>query len=451
MLSGKLLSSLSHLDKIIMDALKFLAGFGNEHQTEALENALPVGQFSPQICPYGLYAEQLSTSAFTAPRHQNRRTWCYRIQPSVCQGEYHEIESKLTETAPSSLAAPINPMRWNPPSISEAPADFIDSWATIVTNGSAQQQIGCAIHLYKCNKDMDQRFFSTSDGELLITPQLGGLLIDTELGRLEIHPGEIAVIPRAVKFRVRLTDDTAIGYLCENYGSPFALPERGIVGANGFANDRDFLYPTAYYEDISGQFELIGKFSGRTYRADIDHSPLNVVAWTGNSAPYQYDLSRFNVINSVSYDHCDPSIFTVLTSVSDTAGMANLDFVIFPPRWSVSENTFRPPWYHRNIMSEFMGLIKGQYDAKKEGFEPGGMSLHNSMTPHGPDEATFNTASKKNLEPEYHADTLAFMLESRYPMIPTDFAMNCQERQKDYQQCWQGLKNNFNKGSHHAQ
>jgi len=260
---------------------------------------------------------------------------------------------------------------------------------------------------------------------------------------LDVAPGEICVVPRGMKFAVDLPDGSARGYVCENYGWPFVLPERGPVGANGFANDRDFLYPAACYEDASGACELVCKFVGRLYASELDHSPLDVVAWTGNSAPYKYDLGRFNVIGSISYDHPDPSIYTVLTAPSDTPGMANADFVIFPPRWQVSEDTFRPPWYHRNVMSEFMGLIRGSYDAKGAGFVPGGSSLHNSMAPHGPDADAFLAARDKKLEPERIVDALAFMFESRYPFTATRFALETPALQSDYRDCWQGLPDLF--------
>lgn len=425
-------------------ALSYLTGFGNEHETEALEGALPVGQFSPQRVNYGLYAEQFSSTAFTAPRAKNRRTWLYRIRPSVNQGDYQAIDSGLIRTAPLTEApAPPNVMRWDPLPIPEEPTDFIDGWITVAANGDAALQLGIGIHVYCANRSMKDRFFYNADGELLIVPQMGGLRLRTECGVLAVAPGEIAVIPRGMKFTVELTEAAARGYICENYGQPLELPERGPVGANGYANDRDFQYPVAAYEDLEGNFELTSKFSGALYTSALDHSPLDVVAWVGNSAPYKYDLSRFNVINTVSYDHPDPSIFTVLTSPSHTPGVANLDFVIFPPRWMVAENTFRPPWYHRNVMSEFMGLIEGAYDAKKDGFTPGGASLHNCMSPHGPEAGVFEQASKAELKPERYRDTMAFMFESRYVIAPSRFALDTPARQKNYLNCWDGIKKHF--------
>lgn len=427
-----------------VDSLQYLNGFGNEHETEALEGALPKGQFSPQKLNYGLYAEQFNSTAFTAPRHQNRRSWTYRIRPSIAMGDYQPLDNGLIRTAPiTEVAVPPNVLRWDALPIPEKSTDFIDGLITVAANGDAATQAGIGIHVYCANRDMGKRFFYNADGELLIVPQLGALLAYTEMGILSVKPGEILVIPRGIKFKIDLPDGEARGYICENYGSPLELAERGPVGANGYANDRDFQYPVAWFEDVEDTFSLVTKFAGNLFQANMDHSPLDVVAWVGNSAPYKYDLARFNVINSVSYDHPDPSIFTVLTSPSASVGVANVDFVIFPPRWMVAENTFRPPYYHRNIMSEFMGLIEGSYDAKEKGFEPGGMSLHNCMTPHGPEADVFETASNTELEPQRYDNTMAFMFESRYVIAPTKFALQTPAGQKDYLDCWAGLKKYF--------
>ncbi|PWS55133.1 homogentisate 1,2-dioxygenase [Pseudoalteromonas sp. meg-B1] len=425
--------------------LNYMTGFGNEFETEALPGALPIGQFSPQKVKYDLYAEQFSTTAFTAPRSDNRRTWMYRIRPSVVQGDYTAIDNGLIRTAPiTEVPTPPTMLRWDPIDIPAEPTDFIDGLITMAANGSANGQAGIGIHVYVANKSMDKRFFYNADGEMLFVPQQGELLLKTELGHLTIKAGEIAVIPRGIKFQVMLLTDTARGYICENYGHAYVLAERGPVGANGYANDRDFHYPVAAFEDIEGDFELIAKFNGNMFRCDIGHSALDVVAWTGNSAPYKYDLARFNVMNTVSFDHPDPSIFTVLTSPSGTEGVANIDFAIFPPRWMVAENTFRPPYYHRNIMSEFMGLIEGVYDAKEHGFVPGGMSLHNCMSPHGPEADVFEKASNADLEPQRYDNTLAFMFESRYVISPTKYALEGKERQANYTDCWRTIKKHFN-------
>jgi homogentisate 1,2-dioxygenase len=425
--------------------IRYMTGFGAELATEALPGALPQGQNSPQKVPYGLYAEQLSGTAFTAPRHVNRRSWLYRIRPGSMHREFKPVATGLLRSGPFDAAnVSPNQLRWNPFPIPQAPTDFIDGLVTVAGNGDAGAQSGIAIHIYAANRSMKDRFFYNADGEMLVLPQQGRLHVKTEMGNLDVSPGELVVLPRGVRFSVELLDDAARGYICENYGAALRLPELGPIGSNGLANPRDFLTPVAAFEEREGQFELVAKFGGQLWSAEIGHSPLDVVAWHGNYAPYKYDLSLFNTINTVSFDHPDPSIFTVLTSPSDTAGTANVDFVIFPPRWMVAENTFRPPWFHRNVMSEYMGLIHGAYDAKAEGFVPGGGSLHNSMSGHGPDAATFERASEVQLAPHHIENTLAFMFESRYVIRPTSHALAAPELQKNYLECWQGLKKNFN-------
>lgn len=427
-----------------LQQFEYMTGFGNEHETEALPEALPVGRFSPQKVNYGLYAEQFNTTAFTAPRAQNRRTWFYRIRPSVIQGEYRPVDNGKVRTAPiTEVVTPPTMLRWDPLPIPQEPTDFIQGLTTMAANGSANGQAGLGIHLYVANQSMEGRYFYNADGELLVVPQLGELIFHTECGMLSVKPGEICVIPRGIKFRVELCDEQARGYICENYGHPLVLAERGPVGANGYANQRDFQYPVAAYEDLEGDFTLYAKFNGNMFCCDIGHSPLDVVAWVGDSAPYKYDLSRFNVMNTVSFDHPDPSIFTVLTSPSGEPGVANVDFVIFPARWMVAEDTFRPPYYHRNFMSEFMGLIEGTYDAKEAGFVPGGASLHNCMSPHGPEAAVFDKASNVELTPQKMDNTLAFMFESRYIISPTKYALEGEERQDDYLKCWDGITKHF--------
>jgi homogentisate 1,2-dioxygenase len=424
--------------------LRYQSGFGSELATEALPGALPQGQNSPQKVAYGLYAEQFSGTAFTAPRHANRRSWLYRLRPAVAHGGFRLLDARLLKSAPfEDVATPPTQLRWDPLPLPTAPTDFVEGLATMAGNGDTAMQAGIGVHIYTCNRSMHGRYFYDADGELLLVPQQGALQLATELGRLDVKPGEVALIPRGLRFQVALEDAIARGYVCENYGASFRLPELGPIGANGLANARDFLAPVAAFEDREGDFELVAKFAGDLWSAPIDHSPLDVVAWHGNHVPYKYDLARFNTVNTVSFDHPDPSIFTVLTSPSDTSGTANVDFVIFPPRWIVAEHTFRPPWFHRNVMSEFMGLIHGVYDAKAEGFAPGGASLHNCMSGHGPDAATFDKASKVALAPHKIEDTLAFMFESRYVIRPTRFALETPQLQKDYLDCWQGLAKHF--------
>jgi homogentisate 1,2-dioxygenase len=422
----------------------YQSGFNNEFATEALPGALPVGQNSPQRCPYGLYAEQLSGTAFTAPRHANRRTWMYRIRPSVLHEPFQRIDDGGLCNDFSAVVSPPNQLRWSPMPLPVAPTDFLQGLHTMGGNGDPASMSGCAIHMYAANRSMEDRFFFNSDGELLIVPQQGRLHIATEMGPLEIEPQEIAVIPRGVRFSVTLRDGHALGYVCENFGAPFRLPDLGPIGSNGLANPRDFLYPTARFEERAGRFELVTKFLGHLWSAQIDHSPLDVIAWHGNYAPYKYDLRRFNTMGSVSYDHPDPSIFLVLQSVTDTPGVDAIDFAIFPPRWLAMEHTFRPPWFHRNIASEFMGLLAGEYDAKAQGFVPGGASLHNCMAAHGPDAASFaKAAAADTSSPQRLTNTMAFMFETRLPIRPTRYALAAPELQRDYYQAWQGLSKYF--------
>ncbi len=420
----------------------YQSGFGNEFATEARPGALPVGQNAPQKHPLGLYTEQVSGSAFTAPRATNRRSWMYRIRPSVVHEPYQPFPKQtMLRSGPfDELPTPPNQMRWNPPGFPSTATDFVEGIVTLGGNGDPANQDGVGIHLYTATASMGDRFFYNADGEMLIVPQQGNLCFVTECGILDVAPGELVVIPRGIKFRVDLLGTTARGYICENYGQPFRLPDLGPIGANGLANSRDFLTPVASFEDREGEFEVVSKFLGRLWSARFNHSPIDVVAWHGNYAPYKYDMARFNCINTVSFDHPDPSIFTVLSAPSQLVGVANVDFVIFPPRWLVAEHTFRPPWFHRNMMNEFMGLIYGEYDAKAEGFLPGGASLHNCMSGHGPDAETFTRASAAELKPQYIDNTLAFMFETRLVVRPTRFALEEKILQHEYYECWQGLK-----------
>jgi homogentisate 1,2-dioxygenase len=425
--------------------LTYMSGFGNDFESEALAGALPVGRNSPQKCPYGLYAEQLSGSPFTAPRASNQRSWLYRIRPSVLHaGHFERADIGLWRTAPCrEIEAPPGQLRWGPTELPTTPVTFLQGVRTMTTAGDAATQAGMGAHLLFVTQSMKDEYFANADGELMIVPQVGQLRFATELGVIEAGPGEIVVIPRGVKMRVELVDGPARAYMCENYGGSFRLPERGPIGANCLANSRDFQTPVAAYEDRDVRSVLYLKHAGQMWRTDIGQSPLDVVAWHGNYAPYKYDLQRFSPVGAILFDHPDPSIFTVLTAPSDTPGMANIDFVIFPERWLPAENTFRPPWYHVNIMSEFMGLIYGQYDAKPQGFLPGGISLHNSMLPHGPDRDAFEHASNVKLEPVKLTGTMAFMFETRFPQVLTRYAAETPALQPDYQDCWKGLQKHF--------
>jgi homogentisate 1,2-dioxygenase len=424
--------------------LDYLSGFGNQHASEALPGALPVGRNSPQRCPYGLYAEQFSGTAFTAPRAENRRSWLYRIRPAAVHGPFKALPEGLWNHDYATLQPTPNRLRWSPLPAPSAPTDFVEGMITMAGSGGPEGQTGCAVHMYVANRSMQGRYFYDADGELLIVPQAGRLLLCTELGRLVVEPQELAVIPRGMRMRIELLDASARGYVCENFGAPLRLPELGPIGSNGLAQARDFLAPVAHYEDVQGDFQLVAKFAGRLFAADIDHAPLDVVAWHGNHVPYKYDLRRFNALGSISFDHPDPSIFSVLHGVSDTPGVNNLDLVVFPPRVLFMQDTFRPPWFHRNVSSEFMGLVHGQYDARPHGFVPGGASLHNCMSAHGPDAETFARASASDLsQPDVLRDTLAFMFETRAVLRPSVYAASCPALQADYDQCWQGLARHF--------
>ena len=417
----------------------YMTGFGNHFATEAVTGALPVGRNSPQKPPFGLYAEQLSGTAFTAPRHDNKRSWLYRLRPSAAHRPFTRYQGARL-FAPGTIGQPIAPnrLRWSPLAIDETgETDWIDGMTTMLASNDPETQSGVALHIYRVAKDMTNRAFVSADGELLFIPEMGRITLLTELGRIDLAPGEVALVPRGVRFRVTLPDGKARGYVAENHGVPFRLPDLGPIGANGLANPRDFETPVVWFEDREEPFELVQKFLGTLWTTDLGRSPLDVVAWHGNLAPCKYELSRFNAIGTISFDHPDPSIFTVLTSPSDVPGTANADFVIFPPRWMVAEDTFRPPWFHRNVMSEAMGLIHGAYDAKAEGFAPGALSLHNQMSGHGPDVASWQAASEAALKPHKIEGTMAFMVESRWVYRPAAFA--AEHAQPDYDEAWAGF------------
>ncbi len=413
----------------------YISGFGNHVATEAVAGALPVGRNAPQRPPFGLYTEQLSGTAFTAPRHENRRSWLYRMRPTAEHPPYvrYDGAARFAAGAQDGPLAP-NRLRWDPSALPSPGTDLIDGMTTMLSTRDPADLEGVAVHLWAANRDMTARVFVDADGELLFIPQAGRLELLTELGRIMVAPGQIALIPRGVRFRALLPDGQATGYVAENHGALFRLPDLGPIGANGLANPRDFETPVAWFEDRDTRFEVIQKFMGALWCTTLEHSPLDVVAWHGNLAPWRYDLARFNTINTVSFDHPDPSIFTVLTSPSDVPGRANADFVVFPPRWMVAEDTFRPPWFHRNVMSEAMGLIHGAYDAKAAGFTPGGLSLHNLMAGHGPDLDSWTAATNADLKPHKIDGTMAFMVESCWPYRPTPHAL--EHAQLDYDAVW---------------
>ncbi|KAJ8315529.1 hypothetical protein KUTeg_007679 [Tegillarca granosa] len=430
------------------DELKYMSGFGNEFASEdpRCPGALPKGQNSPQKCPYGLYAEQLSGSAFTAPRESNVRSWLYRIRPSVLHVPFKNIDRGLITHDWNKVLPNPNQLRWMPteiPKVKEKKVDFVQGLSTVCGAGDPGSRHGLCIYVYICNTSMNNKCFYTSDGDFLIVPQKGSLLITTEFGKMKVDPNEICVIQQGMRFNVAVEGETR-GYMLEVFDGHFVLPNLGPIGANGLANPRDFLTPVAWFEDrdVKG-YKVVSKYQGHLFEAQQDHSPFDVVAWHGNYAPYKYALDKFMTINTVDFDHADPSIFTLLTCQSLKPGTAIADFVIFPPRWSVSEHTFRPPYYHRNCMSEYMGLIKGSYEAKEEGFVPGGGTLHSMMTPHGPDAQCFETASNADLKPQRIAEgTMAFMFESSLSLTVTEWA-NKNKVDAGYFKCWQPLKKHF--------
>lgn len=415
------------------------AGFGSEFQSESVVGALPVGRNSPQRPPLGLYAEQLSGTAFTAPRHENRRSWLYRRMPSAA----HEAFRPL---AHGGLAAPPfadgvltpNRLRWDPLPLPSHAVDWLDGLHTLAGNGSAEEGAGVSVHLYACNASMTGRAFCSADGEMLFVPQAGALTLVTEFGVMLISPGHVALVPRGVKFRVDV-DGPSRGYVLENHGALFRLPDLGPIGANGLANPRDFETPEAATE-ADARTQLVMKLGGQLWETTLPHTPFDVVAWHGNLVPWAYDLARFNTMGTLSFDHPDPSIFTVVTSPSGQPGVANCDFVIFPTRWMVAEDTFRPPWFHRNIMSEYMGLVSGEYDAKEGGgFVPGGGSLHNRMSAHGPDAASWDKATKAELKPQKFDAGLAFMFETVRPFRLTRWGHSTELLQSGYDAAWTGF------------
>ncbi len=425
---------------------EYMSGFGNSFETETLSGALPIGRNSPQKVNYGLYAEQLSGSPFTAPQATNQRSWLYRIRPGVRHtAHFRKVDKGHIRTAPERDESdlPLGQLRWGPTPIPKTKLTFVTGLYTITVAGDSDSMAGMAAHVLLVTESMVREHFFNADGELMIVAQENRLRFRTEFGVIEIEPGEICIIPRGVIFRVELIDGPARAYVCENYGGAFTLPDRGPIGANCLANPRDFMTPVAWYEDVDAPHVLYVKWGGELHRTETSYSPLDVVAWHGNYAPYKYDLRHFSPVGAILFDHPDPSIFTVLTSPSETPGTANIDFVIFPERWGVAENTFRPPWYHRNIMSEFMGLVYGVYDAKPEGFVPGGMSLHNTMLPHGPDVDAFEHASNVELKPVKLSNTLAFMFETRFRQRVTKWAAQLPSLQDDYIDCWTGLKKHF--------
>ena len=346
-------------------------------------------------------------------------------------------------------------LRWK--SLPQVPKDkqktFLQGLFSFCGSGSAEEKKGISIMGYSFNKDMGDNFFYSIDGDWLFVPQRGNLHLDTEMGKLLVKIGEFAVIPAGVKFRVMIPGNEDIqhqGWICEIYGTHLHLPELGPLGANGLANPQDFKIPVADFSNEKGEYRIFAKFLGKFFVAESENSPLDIVAWRGNYYPFKYDFRNYNTMNSVSFDHPDPSIFTVLSAMSSTPGVAILDLVVFKQRFMVAENTFRPPYYHRNIMTEFMGNIYGEYDAKPSGgFEPGCSSLHSPMTPHGPESSVFEKASTAELEPVKYKDTMSFMFESCFVLRIANSAIGSTGvpvEDEKYHDCWKGFQNHFNSG-----
>eukprot|EP01059_Diplonema_ambulator_P028060 TRINITY_DN46774_c0_g1_i1.p1 TRINITY_DN46774_c0_g1~~TRINITY_DN46774_c0_g1_i1.p1 ORF type:complete len:451 (+),score=178.64 TRINITY_DN46774_c0_g1_i1:67-1419(+) len=421
---------------------EYISGYGGEIKSEAKEGAIPEMYNTPQVCPLGLYAEQINGTAFTKPRDGNRRTWVYKIRPSAVHDEMVKEEG-FALTKSTDLADP-RQRRWHPFPLAEAKTTFVQSLTPYAGAGDPSIKAGVRIYLYSFNTPMGDSCFYNSDGDFLFVAETGELDIITELGRLQVRSGEICVIPRGLKFQVNNVSPNCRGYVCEVFDGHFKIPDLGPIGANGLANPRDFLAPTAWYEDRVCAYKTFNKFGGDLWSYKADRSPFDVVGWHGNYVPVKYDLARFCAVNSVTFDHLDPSIFTVLTCQTADPGTAAMDFVIFPPRYMVQMNTFRPPYYHRNCMSEFMGNICGAYEAKEKGFQPGGATLHSCMTGHGPDAGGFEKASKLDtMEVQRPSKTdLAFMFETTYMLKLSDFAYN-NLKDEEYIKCWHGLKSHF--------
>ncbi|KAK5169340.1 uncharacterized protein LTR77_005315 [Saxophila tyrrhenica] len=430
----------------------YLNGFGVYHESSALKDALPTGHNSPQRPPYGLYAEKLSGTAFTAPRHENQQSWLYRILPAAAHRAWEQVPLEDYDSdslSGSNVQQLPNQLRWNPFDFDES-VDWVRGLHLVAEAGDPAMKSGLAVYVFAAGKDMAKtEAFYSADGDMLIVPQHGVLDITTEFGGILLRANEIAVIPRGVRYRVDLPRGAVRGYICELYQGHFQLPELGPIGSNGLANVRDFQVATASYRKDFGEWKITSKFNRRLFRMAQSHTPFDVVAWHGSYYPYKYDLGRFNTIGSISFDHPDPSIFTVLTGPSSSPGTAIADFVIFPPRWLVQEATFRPPWYHRNTMSEFMGLISGDYDAKSSGaggFRPAGASLHNIMSAHGPDASSYRKATEAHLEPQkVGSRSMAFMFESCLMVGVTDWGLkHCEKVQQDYnEESWEPLVSHF--------
>ncbi|KAI9822498.1 MAG: hypothetical protein M1827_000217 [Pycnora praestabilis] len=435
------------------DPYEYQSGFGNTFESEAVPGTLPQGQNSPRNVRFGLYAEQMTASAFVAPRHLNRKAWLYRARPAVAHQGFDDLpDNEDTE----SNFMPINPrvhlcaqqLAWLPFDIpSGDDINFVEGIKTIAGSGEPTLREGIATHMYMANKSMNKQTYTNSDGDYLICPQQGSLDIQTEFGPLFVQPGEIVVLQRGQRFSVKLPDGPSRGYILEIWGSNFELPELGPLGANGLANARDFLHPTAKYEVTKhDSWQCIYKLGGKYFKSKQEHSPFDVVAWHGNYVPYKYDLTKFVNVGSISVDHIDPSIFCVLTARSRDPAAPLADFLIFSPRWDVASHTYRPPYYHRNVASEFMGLLYGGYGGRSDEFAPGGASYECGMVPHGVAYEEFKEATAEAPpEMQISKGAVAVMFESSRPFTITDYAWNSSKKHEHDPKMWDDLVDNFSK------
>ncbi|KAH7114315.1 homogentisate 1,2-dioxygenase-like protein [Dendryphion nanum] len=432
------------------DPYEYQSGFGNSFESEAVPGTIPKGQNSPRCVRFGLYAEQMTATAFVAPRHLNKKAWLYRARPAVAHQGFTDLPDN-PDTESNFL--PINPrvhlsptqLAWLPFDIpTDGEIDFVSGLKTIAGSGDPTLREGLSISTFLANASMNKRAAVNSDGDMLIVPQQGALDIQTEFGMLFVQPGEIAVIQRGQRYKVNLPDGPTRGYILEIWGSNFQLPELGPLGANGLANSRDFLHPVAKYEIEVAPWEIIYQLGGKFFKSKQNHSPFDVVAWHGNYVPYKYDLTKFVNVGSISVDHIDPSIFCVLTAPSRDPSAPLADFLIFSPRWDVASHTYRPPYYHRNAASELMGLIYGEYAGRSDEFQPGGVSFECGFVPHGVAYEEFKAASAAPPpEMQISKGAVAFMMESSRPFTITDWAWNSEKKHEHEPKMWDDLVDNF--------
>ncbi|KAF8579366.1 homogentisate 1,2-dioxygenase [Ramaria rubella] len=428
------------------DPYVYQTGFGNRFASDAIPGTLPLGQNNPQRCKYGLYAEQVTGTAFVAPRCENQNAWLYRIRPAVAHDGFTalarnpDLESNFLPANPRiSLSA--SQLSWQPIGIPSVETDFIDGLKTVAGCGDSSLREGLAVHLYAANVSMGKKAFVNTDGDFLIVPSQGRLDIQTEFGKLMVRPGEIVVIQRGIRFKVSLPNGPSHGYIQEVFGAHYELPELGPLGANGLANARDFEYPVASFDIDQTPWDIVYKVSGSLHLCKQRHTPFDVVAWHGNYVPYKYALEKLITVGSLTRDHIDPSIFCVLTARSKTAGTPLADFLAYGPRWDVAYNTFRPSYYHRNAASELLGLIYGAYPGRA-GFQPGGLNFTPPFSPHGPTSGPFKAASEAELKPQWiSVGSLAFMFESSMTLALTEYAIKRANTMRPVDpKTWEGLK-----------